>query len=309
MKIYNDLQSFTPPAYAVVTSGTFDGVHEGHQKILRRIREIADQHGGETILITYWPHPRHVLFPDDHSLKLLTSIEEKAELLEANGIDHLIRLPFTPEFSQMEPEEFVQKILIQGIGTKKLVVGYDHHFGKNRGGNFDFLQANIDRFGFELEEISRLDIDSVGVSSSKIRNYLEDGDISSANQYLSRPFEINAEVVHGKKIGRQIGFPTANLKPLFKHKLIPGIGVYAVYCEFEGKRHRAMLNIGKNPTVDHSENVKIEVHLFDFSGDLYQKNVKVIFVDKIRNEQKFNNLEELKLALKTDEHKARIILK
>ncbi|BDC99301.1 bifunctional riboflavin kinase/FAD synthetase [Persicobacter psychrovividus] len=309
MKIYNNLSEFIAPQYAVVTSGTFDGVHQGHQKILKRIRKIADQHNGETVLITYWPHPRHVLFPEDNSLQLLSSIEEKAELLSQNGIDHLIRLPFTQEFAQMAPEDFVQNILINAIGTKKLVIGYDHHFGKNRSGNFEFLKQNQDRFGFELEEISRHDVDEVGVSSSKIRNHLLRGTLKEANQYLSRPYELSGQVVHGQKLGRTIQFPTANIEVAFKHKLIPKFGVYAVLVEFEGALMEGMLNIGKNPTVSATEDVKMEVHIFDFDKDLYQQCVRVIFIDRLREEKKFESVAALKSALEEDKNAAKTILK
>src|SRR6478609_3594912 len=220
MKIYHGIEDFSRLDYAVVTSGTFDGVHLGHQKILSRLSEIASgQKKGETVVITFWPHPRLVLKPDT-SLKLLNTFEEKAELLKEQGIQHLIRIPFTKEFSQLTSEEFIIKILVETIGTKKLVIGYDHHFGKNREGSFEQLKLNGPKYGFEVEEISRQDVDHIGVSSSKIRIAIETSDLETATHLLGRPYSLNGRVIKGDQIGRIIGFPTANLEIDSNHKLI-----------------------------------------------------------------------------------------
>lgn len=307
MRIYEGLEDFLPVPNAVVTSGTFDGVHLGHQKIIQRIRELARSIQGETVLITFWPHPRLVLYPTEHHLRLLSTFEEKANLLRQFGIDHLVTIPFTQEFSQMTSEEFIQKILVEKIHTKKLVIGYDHRFGKNREGSFDYLQEHSSEFGFELEEISRQDVEEIGVSSTKIRKALESGDIRTATNYLGRPYELNGLVVKGQQIGRSIGFPTANIHIPNDYKLIPHDGVYAVEVKVEGVLYKAMLNIGNRPTVDGTRKT-VEAHLFDFQGDLYNKLVTVSFKEFIREERKFENLEALKNQLVQDQKLAKSIL-
>lgn len=307
MKIYEGLADFHPVTNAVVTSGTFDGVHLGHQKILHRIREIARSIGGETVLLTFWPHPRLVLYPEEHNLRLLSTFEEKASLLRQFGIDHLVTIPFTQEFSQLTSEEFIRKVLIEKIQTKKLVIGYDHRFGKNREGSFEYLQAHSSEFGFELEEISREDVDEIGVSSTKIRKALESGDVQTANQYLGRPYELNGIVVKGQQIGRSIGFPTANIHVPNDYKLIPKDGVYAVEARVEDQIFKAMLNIGNRPTVDGTRKT-VETHLFDFQGDLYNKLITVYFRAFIREERKFENLDALKSQLTLDQKSAKSLL-
>jgi riboflavin kinase / FMN adenylyltransferase len=307
MNIYEGLENFLPVSNAVVTSGTFDGVHLGHQKIIHRIKEIAKTIQGETVLITFWPHPRLVLYPSEHHLRLLSTFEEKAELLRQFGIDHLVTIPFTQEFSQMSSEEFIQKILVEKIHTKKLVIGYDHRFGKNREGSFDYLKAHSQTLGFELEEISRQDVDEIGVSSTKIRAALEGGDIKTASNHLGRPYELNGLVVKGQQIGRSIGFPTANIHIPNDYKLIPRDGVYAVEVKVDQVRYRAMLNIGNRPTVDGTRKT-VEAHLFDFQGDLYGRLVTVYFREFIREERKFESLDELKNQLNQDQKLAIALL-
>lgn len=307
MKIYEGLAGFTPVRNAVVTSGTFDGVHLGHQKILNRIREIARTIHGETVLITFWPHPRLVLYPDEHNLRLLSTFEEKTKLLRQFGIDHLITIPFTQEFSQMSSQEFISKILIESIETKKLVIGYDHRFGKNREGSFEYLKANSLTFGFELEEIPRQDVDEIGVSSTKIRRALESGDVITASNCLGRPYELNGIVIKGQQIGRSIGFPTANIHIPNDYKLIPKDGVYAVEASVDGSIYKAMLNIGNRPTVDGTKKT-VEANLFDFQGDLYDRQITVYFREFLREERKFENLEALKIQLVLDQQAARSLL-
>ncbi|TNF42594.1 MAG: bifunctional riboflavin kinase/FAD synthetase [Cytophagales bacterium] len=307
MKIYEGLDEFQAVPNAVVTSGTFDGVHLGHQKILTRIREIARGLQGETVLITFWPHPRLVLYPKEHNLRLLTTFEEKASLLRKFGIDHLITIPFTKEFSQLSSEEFIRKVLVDKIETKKLVIGYDHRFGKNREGSFEYLQNHSTEFGFELEEISRQDVDEIGVSSTKIRRALETGDVKTANSYLGRPYEINGIVVKGQQIGRSIGFPTANIHVPNDYKLIPCDGVYAVEALVDGGLFKAMLNIGNRPTVDGSKKT-VEAHLFDYQGDLYNRQITIFFQEFLREEKKFDSLEDLKKQLLEDQRQAKLVL-
>ncbi|UZD23174.1 bifunctional riboflavin kinase/FAD synthetase [Algoriphagus halophytocola] len=307
MKIYEGLSDFPKIPNPVVTSGTFDGVHLGHQKILHRIREIARTIKGETVLLTFWPHPRLVLYPDEHNLRLLSTFEEKAKLLRQFGIDHLVTIPFTKEFSQLSSKEFIQTILVDQIQTKKLVIGYDHRFGKNREGSFEYLQANHQGFGFELEEISRQDVQDIGVSSTKIRQSLESGDISTAIDYLGRSYELNGIVIKGQQIGRSIGFPTANVHIPNDYKLIPKDGVYAVEALVNGSLYKAMLNIGNRPTVDGTKKT-VEAHLFDFQGDLYDKQITVYLKAFLRDEQKFDGLEALKKQLFKDQRNAKNLL-
>jgi riboflavin kinase / FMN adenylyltransferase len=307
MKIYEGIEDFRQVKNPVVTIGTFDGVHLGHQKILHRIRAIADEIGGETVMITFWPHPRLILFPEEHNLRLLTTFEEKTKLLREFGIDHLITIPFTKGFSELSSDEFIQNLLIDKIQTRKLVIGYDHRFGKNREGSFEYLKENIGRYHFELEEISREDVDHVGVSSTKIRQALEIGEVHVANEFLGRPYELNGIIIKGQQLGRSIGFPTANIHIPHDYKLIPCDGAYAVTLDIEGETFLGMLNIGNRPTVNGSSRT-IEANLFDFSGDLYDKRVCVHLKSYLRPEIKFSGLESLQKQLAEDKKMARQIL-
>ncbi len=299
MRIYHNLDDFIPVRNAVVTSGTFDGVHVGHQKILSRLHEIADRTKGDTVVITFWPHPRLVLYPDA-DLKLLNTFEEKAELIKEQGIHHLLRIPFTKEFSQLTSEEFITKILVEKIGTKKLVIGYDHHFGKNREGSFEQLKLNGPKYGFDVEEISRQDVDHVAVSSSKIRKAIETADLETATHLLGRSYSISGRVIKGDKLGRQIGFPTANLEIDSTHKLIPADGIYAVTVQYEHAVYNGMLYIGNRPTVDGLKR-NIEVNIFTFDKEIYGESLTVHFHQLLRGDTKFANLEELKTQMEKDQ--------
>lgn len=307
MKIYHGIDDFNKLGFAVVTSGTFDGVHLGHQKILARVQEIAKKSGGETVVITYWPHPRLVLHPEDESLKLLNTFEEKAALLKEQGIQHLIRIPFTKEFSQLSSEQFIGNILVDTIGTKKLVIGYDHHFGKNREGSFEQLKLNGPKYGFEVEEIPRQEVDHIGVSSTKIRHSLEEGDIETANHLLGRPYSLAGRVIAGDKIGRLIGYPTANIDVDTKYKLIPKFGIYAVTVEHEHQRLGGMLYIGFRPTINGTR-LNVEVNIFNFNKEIYGESLKVNFHKMIRQDAKFGDLEQLKKQLRSDESEALAVL-
>ena len=307
MKIYQQLTDFHPPHFSVVTSGTFDGVHLGHQKILRRLQELASSKQGETVLLTYWPHPRLILQPQDKSLRLLSTLSEKVKLLEEMGVDHLIILPFTEELSQMSSDDFIRSILVEKIHTKTLVIGYDHKFGKNREGSFEYLQSHSHLFGFAIEEISRQDVDDLGVSSTKIRTALAQGDISTANKYLGRPYDLSGQVVKGQQIGRSLGFPTANIQIADDYKLLPRDGAYAVHAEVNSIQYKAILNIGDRPTVD-GEKKTIEAHLIDFEGDLYGQELRVYFQEFLREEKKFESLDALKNQLVVDRERAIFIL-
>jgi riboflavin kinase/FMN adenylyltransferase len=307
MNIYYSTDDFHPIRNAVVTSGTFDGVHVGHQKILNRLKEIATRIDGETIVITFWPHPRFVLKPGESTHLLLNTFEEKAELLKDQGIQHLLRIPFTKEFSQISSQEFIENILVTRIGTKKLVIGYDHRFGKNREGSFEQLSMNAASYGFDVEEIPRQDVDNVGVSSSRIRKALEEGDLDTATHLLGRPYSLNGRVVKGDKLGRVLGYPTANIDVDSNDKLIPAHGIYAVTVEHGPDKLKGMLYIGNRPTVDGGR-MAIEVNIFDFDKDIYGENLKVNLIATIRKDAKFDDLETLKKQMKADKHEAVRIL-
>lgn len=292
---------------AIVTSGTFDGVHIGHKKILSGIVNQAKEINGKSVVLTFWPHPRFILNPNENKLKLLSTFEEKADLISAEGIDYLIKIPFTKEFSQMSSEEFIHQILNDKLGTKKLVIGYDHHFGKNREGSLEYLKENQNQFGFEVQEIPRQDIDHVGVSSTKVRMALLDGNVHQANEYLGHQYSLSGTVVSGKKLGSKIGFPTANISVEEEYKLIPGDGVYAVRVSVNGEIYQGMSNIGLRPTVG-GDDRKIEVNIFDFEADIYGKQISIKFIKRIRDEIKFDGLESLKSQLTKDQSEAIKIL-
>ena len=307
MKIYHGIDDFSQLQYAVVTSGFFDGVHVGHQKIFSRVREIASRNFGETVVLTFWPHPRLVLHPEENELKLLNTFEEKAALLKDQGIQHLIRIPFTKEFSQLTSEQFIQDVLVKTIGTRKLVIGYDHHFGKNREGSFEQLKLNAPRYGFEVEEIPKQEVDHVAVSSTKIRKALEEGDVETANHFLGQPYPLTGRVVTGDRIGRTLGFPTANIEIDTKYKLIPADGIYAVTVGHEHNVYGGMLYIGNRPTLQATRR-NIEVNIFEFDRDIYGETLTVYFQKQIRADQKFLSMEELKSQLHRDKADALAVL-
>lgn len=307
MNVYNHINEFRPVKNPVVTTGTFDGVHLGHQKILDRLKETAARIGGETVLLTFFPHPRMVLFPG-HRQVLLNTLEEKTELLAKAGIDHLIVHPFTREFSMLSSKDFIEGVLVEKLGTKKLVIGYDHHFGKNREGSFKHLQQFGPVYGFEVEEIPAREIDHVGVSSTRIRNALQTGDVQTARAFLGYNYPLSGTVVKGRQLGRTIGFPTANLRVNDPYKLVPADGVYAVWVKRGNAVHKGMMSIGMNPTVDGKERT-IEVNLLDFDADLYGETLTLGFVQRLRNEEKFDGLEALKTQLAKDQEMTLAVLK
>ena len=307
MKVIDHFQELDACISPVVTSGTFDGVHSGHLKILGDLVQQAQARRGESVVITYWPHPRFVLGKGSSSLKLLSTFEEKVKLLSDIGIDYLLKVRFSKEFSELSPEAFVQKVLIKGIKAKKFIIGYDHRFGKNQTGDIDFLKKNKERFGLEIEEISRLDIDQVGISSTNIRQALAVGEVDTAQGYLGRYYSLSGIVTRGDQIGRKIGFPTANLFISESYKLIPSDGVYAIFVYLGLERYNGMLNIGWRPTVKGKKRT-IEVHLFDFNEDIYGSYLRVELVAIIRKEIEFNHLDGLKEQLIKDKLAVKIIL-
>lgn len=308
LNIYNSIEEFGRVHNPVLTTGTFDGVHIGHQKLLSRIRNIAKKTNGESVLLTFHPHPRLVLFPDDTKLELITTQKEKLSLLEKEGIDHLIIHPFTKDFSRISSVDFVRGILVNKIGVKKLVIGYNHHFGRNREGSLESLKEHSETYGFEVEEISALEVDEINVSSTKIREALHNGDISVANSYLGHEYSFEGIVTKGKGIGSQLGYATANIEIDEKHKLLPKIGVYAVVIEVEGTKHKGMLNIGFRPTLSNSKNYTnektIEVHIFDFNKHIYEKSIQVVVFSRIREEIKFPGIKQLIQQLTLDKQSA-----
>ena len=302
MKVYNGISEFKRLNNAIVTSGTFDGVHLGHQKILQRILQAAQNEHGETVLLTFWPHPRLVL-QKDIELFLINTFEEKASLLEQHGVDHLIKLEFTKQFSNLTSEEFIRTILIQGIGTKKLIIGYNHRFGKNREGSFDHLYSNQEQYGFDVEEIPRQEIDEMGVSSTLIRNSILSGELAKANKFLGYRYSLNGHVTRGDKIGRQIGFPTANIFVDSPNKIIPADGVYPVFVKLIDKSLTGMLYIGNRPTINGTKR-SIEVNIFDFEEDIYDQPIGIEFIQQTRGDITFNSLEELRQQLMRDKEES-----
>lgn len=292
--------------YTVVTSGTFDGVHIGHQKILNRLREVTlfakenESQNAENVVITYHPHPRLVLFPEQTNLHLLSTLDEKIALMEKYQIDHFLIIPFSKAFSQMSSADFIQEILINKLNTKKLVIGYDHRFGKNREGSFEYLHQNQHLYPFGIEEIPRQDIDNVGISSTKIRNALDNGSVAVAREYLGHFYTLTGKVVRGNQIGRTIDYPTANLEVADKHKLIPADGIYAVRVIHESLVYKGMLYIGMRTTLGNDLQRSIEVNIFDFNEDIYEQYLTIEFVALVRKEMKFSGIEEMKKQLGID---------
>ena len=302
MQVHYGIDSFQNKSNAIVTSGTFDGVHFGHQKILKRLIEIAKNSNGESVVITFWPHPRLVL-NRDKTIKLLSTLDEKIKLLGNFGIEHLLVIPFNESFSKLSSEQFIQDILIKAVGTKKLVIGYDHRFGKNREGSFEYLQKNAARLGFSVEEIPKQEIEEIAVSSTKIRNALQGGKIETATHYLDRPYELTGKVIKGNQIGRTIGFPTANIETEDYNKLIPKEGIYAMEIKVGEQLFKGMLNIGIRPTVDDTGQKVIEANIFDFSKEIYGETITLFFRKFLRSEKKFSNLDDLKMQLRKDRKK------
>ena len=293
----------------VLTIGTFDGVHLGHQKIIKQLNKIAAEVGGESVLFTFYPHPRMVLFPEDKSLKLLQTQVEKLEKLKRFGLQNIVVFPFTKSFSRLTATAFVRDYLVNKLNVKTIVIGYDHQFGKNREGTLALLKELAPIYDFEVIEIEAQDIDDVNISSTKIRKALKNGDIETASKFLGEPFEITGTVIKGKQIGRSINYPTANLNLESDLKLIPKLGTYAVRVVLENKtEYFGMLNIGNRPTLENDGDLSIEVHLLNFNGNLYEQQITLKLLHFMRNEQKFETLEALKTQIKKDETMVRNML-
>lgn len=298
MKTYNSIYDYNKNTKSIVTIGTFDGVHIGHKLILEKLIQNAKEHDCESVVLTFFPHPRMVL-QESSDVKLINTIVEKSELIGKIGIKNLIIHPFDQKFSRLTAEEFVKTILVEVLNIKKIIIGYDHRFGRNRTANIDDLIVFGKQYDFEVEQISAQEINDNAVSSTKIRNALLEGNISLANKYLGYNYTFSGEVVKGKQLGRTIGFPTANIQIKESYKLIPKNGVYIVKSNYEGKTIFGMMNIGNRPTVN-GENQTIEVNYFNFSKDIYNQIVSVEILDFIRDEQKFDSLDSLKSQLNKD---------
>ena len=309
MKIHHSLQkfSFTRP---VVTVGMFDGVHLGHRFVIETLKKIAASSGGESVIISFWPHPRIVLGKTDHRFSLLNTKEEKMRLLNDCGVDHLLMVPFTLEFSRLTSDEFVKNVLVDQVGVKQLLVGANNHYGRNREGNAETISEQAVTYGFEIIRPDMLQLGNDKVSSTSIRNMLLDGDVSRAAQHLGYQYSLSGVVEEGDRLGRTIGYPTANIRPDEPNKLIPPDGVYAVTGTVDANEYEGMLYIGERPTLKKTEKKKkIEVHLFKFAADIYGKNLEIRFVTRVRGDIKFESLDALTSQLRKDETTIKEILK
>ena len=300
MNVYYNIDDFKTVPNAVVTIGTFDGVHRGHQEILRNMVRRAKEMEGESVVVTFYPHPRQVL-SSGAGIKFITTHEEKTRHLEALGIDNLIIIKFTKEFAAISSEEFIKDFIVKKIHPAVLIIGYDHHFGKGRTGDFDMLYELGNQYHFKVEKIQEQDVDDVAVSSTKIRHFLENGDVKNANKLLGYDFSYTGTVVHGRQVGHELGYPTANIEVSEEFKLIERPGVYATFAEIDGKSYPSMTYIGKRPTLHDDRPQSIETHIIGFDNNLYDKEIKIRFVDFVRDDEKFDNFEALKRQIGIDE--------
>lgn len=309
MQVITDISEFEYNKKSAVTVGTFDGLHPGHLEIIRKLNFIKKEKGLRSIVITFEPHPQIVLRNRETDIKILTTPEEKLEMFKNLNIDIAYVINFTKEFSNTSAEEFYRNYLIDKIGLNDLVLGYDHMFGKNREGNFDTLKTLSAKFDFTVDKVEEYRINGEHISSTVIRKLLaNEGNVSKVRKILGRYYELSGTVVKGKKLGRDLGYPTANIKPSSEFKLIPKTGIYAVGVEVNNIRYSGMMSIGKNPTVTDDESIKLEVNIFDFDVNIYGKNIKVNFIDYIRDERKFDSLEELKIQMSSDKEKSNFII-
>lgn len=299
MAVFYNIANIPPFRNAVVTIGTFDGVHLGHRAILEELKRLAATENGESVVITFEPHPRKLLFPDQ-SLGLLTPLAKKVGLIEEAGIQHIIVVPFTKEFSNLSAGEYIEQFLVKKFSPACIIIGYDHHFGHDRTGDINLLKAFSEQHHYKVDEIPAQLIDAAAVSSTKIRRALSDGHVAEAAHMLGRDYTLEGTVIPGKQLGRTIGYPTANIQPCDADQLIPANGVYAVRVRKDDQWFGGMLSIGFNPTVTNEKKLHIEVNIFNFNEDIYGQNIEIAFVSKLRNEEKFNSLDELIQALHQD---------
>ena len=299
MRIYQDLSEVSPNKNTVLTLGTFDGVHLGHRKIINEVVKKAALLEGRSFLITFYPHPRKII-SRANNIELLSTPSEKIKMAESLGIENMLIVKFTKEFSQLAPDKFIEKYIVDGIGAKEVVIGYDHHFGKGRGGDINSLKKKGKDSGFKVTVIPAFDIDGVTVSSTKIRNAISEGDINLANKYLGRFYSFSGKVILGDKRGRELGFPTANLEVENTDKLLPAIGIYVVEIIVKEKKHFGLLSVGKRPTFYSSGDIVPEVYIYDFDENIYDEYVTVNIVERIRGEEKFSSADELIKQMNND---------
>ncbi|MGB0773838.1 MAG: bifunctional riboflavin kinase/FAD synthetase [Flavobacteriaceae bacterium] len=303
MKTIHGIENFPASEGSIVTIGTFDGVHLGHQQILKQLIDTSQQSKLKSVLLTFFPHPRMVLQPDI-SMRLIQTIEEREKALRKTGLDYLVIHPFSEKFSRLSADDYVKQILVEKLNVRKVVVGYDHRFGRNRTASLEDMYNYADIYDFEVIEIDAKKIKSTAVSSTKIRKAIDEGDIALANSYLGDPFTLEGVVVHGDKRGRELSYPTANIELQNKHKIIPKQGVYLIQSDIDNQVVYGMMNIGTKPTFD-TTNPSIEVHFFDWNGDLYDQTLQVKLLKWIREEQKFGSVEELQAQIHADERYCR----
>ncbi len=309
MRVFHDLEELPPFYNAVLTIGSFDGVHHGHQKIIEQVNGLARSIGGESVLVTFHPHPRLIIYPRDKSLKLLTTIEEKTQLLEQYGLDNVVVVPFTVEFSQQSADEYIQKFLVEKFHPRYIVIGYDHRFGLGRQGDVNYLKWHGQQSGYEVVVIDKQEVEDIAVSSTQIRQALDNTNIGRANQLLGHPFLLTGTVVHGQSLGRRLGFPTANLEIKQPHKLVPPNGIYAVRVVYRGERYGGMLYIGERPSLKELLDRTIEVNIFDFDKDIYGDKIQLELLQFLREDAAFNGLEALSAQLTEDRRQARQVLR
>jgi len=301
MQVINDINEFEYDKKCAVTVGTFDGIHLGHREIIEKLNTVSAAKGLRSIVITFEPHPQIVLRNKTGNIKILTTLEEKLDIFSNLNIDIVYVIKFTKEFSETTAEGFYKNYLIDKIGLNDLILGYDHMFGKNREGNFDTLKLLSKKYDFTVDKVEEFKIDGGHISSTVIRNLLcEKGDVKTVSSILGRHYSIDGNVIEGKKLGKKLGYPTANIEISSEYKLIPKIGVYAVEVINNEKKYFGMMSIGKNPTVTDDETIKLEVNIFDFTEDIYGKKIRVNFIEYIRDEKKFDSLEELVKQLDLD---------
>lgn len=307
MKVHFGINSLQDIKNPIITVGTFDGVHFGHQKILNRLKKIAKKNKGETVLLTFDPHPRKVLFNDQH-LKLINTLDEKINILEKLGLDHLVVYPFSKEFSKLTAREYVEELLVKKLNTHTLVIGYDHHFGNDRMGNIDLLKELQSTFNYELVEITAHEIDEIKISSTKIRNSIENGNVKIVYDYSGNHLQFSGKVIKGQGIGKTINYPTANLQLISQDKILPANGVYAIKCKLKSEILNGVMNIGLRPTLNNSSEVNIECHLFNWDQDIYNEILHVNVIERIRDEIKFPDITDLKKQISKDTKTAQKIL-
>lgn len=298
MQVHRSIENLPLFKNAVITIGTFDGVHQGHKKIINALKKEAEAAQGESVIISFHPHPRKVVHADE-PLHLINTLNEKIELLEKTGIDHLVIVPFNQQFSEQTAEEYIENFLIKNFHPHTIIIGYDHHFGKGRKGNFILLAENADKYNYQLLEIPKYILDEISVSSTKIRNAILQSDIETANKLLGYEFFFEGIVIKGDQLGRKLGYPTANLKYTDAEKIHLGHGVFAAYAEVKGKRYKGMLSVGTRPTLENSDE-RVEVNIFDFDEEIYGETIRVVVKKFLRDQEKYASLGELTQQLAID---------